>query len=405
VDEFGNQSAGWTFGADCDADHAQIRLVWKPSVNGTNYNVKRSTTSGGPYTTINTTSATNYTDSTVAIGPVYYYVVSAVDPFGESTNTAQASATLADPGYQLSPSPVSQVVTGGLSVNYTVAMTTNYHFNGTVTFGVSGVPAGATASFSPPSLSQAGSATLTIQTVSNIFTGTYPLTIAGTNGIFTITTNVTLTINGVVAVPGTLLWTASSADTNWSTALNWTNVNAGAYGPPGISNNVVFTNAGTTAIQGVPNNFLDSSLAILSLQYSQTNKFHTTQIAAGSVLTIATNLAVGTGTDLGTSGAVYAGVAGAGASLVVTNTNCVVNIRQGTATSSGPWSQRATLDLSGLDVLNMKANRVLVAADGGQLDRETGTLYLAKTKHHQSLRRCAGVGRGRQSEQRCGWER
>jgi hypothetical protein len=89
-----NPPAGPT-GLSATATNNQIRLIWNSSVAATNYNVKRSTTSGGPYTNITTTASTNYTDSTVTTGPIYYYyVVSAVDSFGESTNSSQASASL-----------------------------------------------------------------------------------------------------------------------------------------------------------------------------------------------------------------------------------------------------------------------------------------------------------------------
>ena len=72
----------------------QVALKWMASSNATSYNVKRATTSGGPYTTIATVTATNYTDTDVPGRTTYYYVVSAVNSLtGESDNSAQASAT------------------------------------------------------------------------------------------------------------------------------------------------------------------------------------------------------------------------------------------------------------------------------------------------------------------------
>jgi hypothetical protein len=72
---------------------AQVVLRWNKYTGASGYNVKRSTTSGGPYTTIKTgCTTTNYTDTTVVNGSVYYYVVSAVKNGVETDNSAQVSA-------------------------------------------------------------------------------------------------------------------------------------------------------------------------------------------------------------------------------------------------------------------------------------------------------------------------
>ncbi|MCU6795148.1 fibronectin type III domain-containing protein [Paenibacillus sp. WQ 127069] len=74
--------------------NAQVTLTW-PAVNGaTGYNIKRSTTAGGPYTTIaSNVYGSPYTDTTVTNGTKYYYVVTALNSSGESGNSNEASAT------------------------------------------------------------------------------------------------------------------------------------------------------------------------------------------------------------------------------------------------------------------------------------------------------------------------
>lgn len=71
------------------------RVTWNAVSWAANYNIKRSSTSGGPYTTIATNVAgPSYDDSTSVNQSTYYYVVSAVNAVGESTNSAQASVTV-----------------------------------------------------------------------------------------------------------------------------------------------------------------------------------------------------------------------------------------------------------------------------------------------------------------------
>lgn len=82
-------------GVTATAANGQIQLAWQASIGATSYNLKRSTALSGPFTNILTTTAgTNFTDASAMLGGTYYYVVSATDSFGESTNSAPAIATL-----------------------------------------------------------------------------------------------------------------------------------------------------------------------------------------------------------------------------------------------------------------------------------------------------------------------
>ncbi len=75
------------------AGNAVVTLTWTASNGATGYNVKRSTTNGGPYTQLAAPTSASYADSSVSNGTTYYYVVSALDAAGESSNSVQASAT------------------------------------------------------------------------------------------------------------------------------------------------------------------------------------------------------------------------------------------------------------------------------------------------------------------------
>ena len=73
---------------------SQINLVWNIFSNTAGYNLKRSTTNGGPYGIVASgLTGTNYPDSGLNGGTVYYYVVSAVVSGSETSNSVQAAAT------------------------------------------------------------------------------------------------------------------------------------------------------------------------------------------------------------------------------------------------------------------------------------------------------------------------
>ena len=72
----------------------QVKLNWPAATNASSYRVKRSTTSGGPYTLVASNIKTlQYIDTGLVNGTTYYYVVSAANVRGESANSPEASAT------------------------------------------------------------------------------------------------------------------------------------------------------------------------------------------------------------------------------------------------------------------------------------------------------------------------
>ncbi|MBC8096948.1 MAG: hypothetical protein H7Y43_14165, partial [Akkermansiaceae bacterium] len=71
-----------------------VSLGWNTSPGATSYHVKRAPVSGGPYTSFVVTAPVNAgTDTTVSNNSTYYYVVSAVNAFGESANSTEVSVT------------------------------------------------------------------------------------------------------------------------------------------------------------------------------------------------------------------------------------------------------------------------------------------------------------------------
>ncbi|MDB6080044.1 MAG: hypothetical protein JWO82_3791, partial [Akkermansiaceae bacterium] len=78
-------------GLGATAGNTQAGLSWTAASGATSYNVKRATTSGGPYTTLTNVATTSYTDTGLTNGTTYYYVASALNSGGESGNSGQTS--------------------------------------------------------------------------------------------------------------------------------------------------------------------------------------------------------------------------------------------------------------------------------------------------------------------------
>lgn len=107
---------------------SQINLSWNSTTGATGYNVKRATVSGGPYTIIASgITSPNYNDTGLSGGATYYYVVSALNPGGESASSSEVSAGTVYPPLAVGTGAGQILVfwpaSGG--TNFTLQMTTN----------------------------------------------------------------------------------------------------------------------------------------------------------------------------------------------------------------------------------------------------------------------------------------
>jgi beta-galactosidase len=162
---------------------SSIGLNWTAVTAPTNcsvssYNVYGSTAAGFIPSAANLLAAgvtgTSYSNAGLAASTTYYYVVEAVDGDGASTASNQSSAMTASgsasttPDFTLGVTAVSLTVIAGSSGTETVTLTPQNGFTPTaaVTFTCSGLPSGATCSFSPATVTSTGNmlSTLTVST-------------------------------------------------------------------------------------------------------------------------------------------------------------------------------------------------------------------------------------------------
>lgn len=81
-------------GVTATAGNGQVQLTWTAASGATGYNIKRSTTNGGPYANVaSALTGTTYTNTGLTNGTTYYYVITAVNSSGESPISTQVSAT------------------------------------------------------------------------------------------------------------------------------------------------------------------------------------------------------------------------------------------------------------------------------------------------------------------------
>jgi fibronectin type 3 domain-containing protein len=240
-----------------------VSLSWTAATGSPNgYNVKRSTVSGGPYTTVGSTTAptVTYNDSVLG-GQTYYYVVTAFNGGGEG---GISSGTSASPTLAAAAAPGGLRATAGdaqVALSWTASsFATSYHVKRAT---ASAGPYTAIGTTTAPTVTYADSSGL-----NNGTTYYYVVSATGTGGTSSDTSPVSATPNGPrplvvdIARGAGIRWFASNGVTyqiQWSSALLGTNTvwnNLGSSVPGNGATNTVFDPVGQ------PHNFYQ----VLSIQ-------------------------------------------------------------------------------------------------------------------------------------------
>jgi autotransporter-associated beta strand protein len=191
----------------------EIDFTWSPANGATNYYVKRSTTSGGPYTTISAPlTQTNFSDTSLIGGNTYYYVVTAINDGGATNSTPVSATTLTAPA---APASLTATAVSSSQINLSwpaSAGATSYNVN--------------SANFSGgPYTVIATNVTATGYTNTGLHNGAtyyYVVTAVNANGVSTNSLEASATTQPLPAMPAGVMATPG----NLSVQVQW---NAAAY--------------------------------------------------------------------------------------------------------------------------------------------------------------------------------
>jgi hypothetical protein len=130
--------------------------------------------------------------------------------------------TVTVPDFSLAVSPSMQSVAPGSNASFQYTVSSGPGFVGSVNLSVGGLPAGASASFSPTSIANSGSSTMTISTSSSTPSGAYTVAVTGVTGPLSHTTVATLVVQsaGAAGLNFGTGFTAAGMQFNGHTKLN-----------------------------------------------------------------------------------------------------------------------------------------------------------------------------------------
>ena len=141
------------------------------------------------------------------------------DPDATHERLLNVSSFGATPDFSISASPSSvSLPDGGGIANYAITVVRGNGFSGSIEFGVTGHPGGATASFSPNPVGDPGlTSALSVTVPGAVASGTYGLTIIGASGTLTRTASVSLVKQAAATAPSAPTNVAATAGNTQAT--------------------------------------------------------------------------------------------------------------------------------------------------------------------------------------------
>jgi len=145
---------------------------------------------------VSTVGSAVLTVTTVGTAPLGDYPLQVTGTSGAISHTTTVTLTVtAPPDFAVTATPASRSVAAGSAGAFTVTVTPANGFSGSVTLGLTGLPASVgTGAFNPAVISGGGTSQLTVSSVAGAAGGTYPLTITATSGGLARSAAVSLTV-------------------------------------------------------------------------------------------------------------------------------------------------------------------------------------------------------------------
>jgi hypothetical protein len=145
--------------------------------------------------TITASGSSALTISTLGTTPAGTYTLTIRGTSGSLARTVNVTLIVAPIGdFTIGVTPASRTVQNGSNATYTITITPAGGFTGAVTLSVGSLPKFVNASFSPSTITQSGTAVLTLTTRKQTKNGTSTVTITGKSGTLAHSVNVTLIV-------------------------------------------------------------------------------------------------------------------------------------------------------------------------------------------------------------------